>query len=196
MANTDNAKKHPRIIADSDDFARLRNEVKTDSLKTQWFNNVVAKTDEILNQSVLEYKINDGRLLDVANGALARLQSLGFVYQITKDEKYAKRGIAELENLIAFPDWHPEHYLDTGTMAMAVAIGYDWLYEAMTDEQRENIAKTAQKFALDTAKAAYYSSATFNDTTTWYTGTSAVATTTQLNSSDLSIILISSKEKL
>ncbi len=163
LKNTDNGAKHPRLIADKDDFDRLKNEVKSDSLKSEWYKKVIASADSIVNESVLEYKINGGRLLDVSNSALSRLEYLGFAYQMTKDKKYAERGIKEMEAICAFPDWHPDHYLDTGTMASAIAIGYDWLYESMTDEQRENIVKAAYKHGLETAKSAYYASAAFND---------------------------------
>ena len=163
LAATDNGTKHPRLIATEEDFTRLKGEVQSDELKSKWYKSVIATADSILEQDVLEYVINDGRLLDVANSALSRLEYLGFAYQMTGDTKYAERGIAEMEALCAFPDWHPDHYLDTGTLASAVAIGFDWLYDAMTEEQRDLIAEKAQEYALDTAKMAYYSSATFND---------------------------------
>jgi hypothetical protein len=163
LENTDNGMKHPRLIADKTDFERLKNEVKNDPVKSEWYPKVISAADNILNASVLEYKINDGRLLDVSNAALSRLEYLGFAYQMTGDKKYSERGIKELEAVCAFPDWHTDHYLDTGTMASAVAIGYDWLYEAMTDEQRENIALKAQKHGLETAKLGYYASASYND---------------------------------
>lgn len=163
LDNTDNGTKHPRLIATADDFERLRREVKTDSLKASWYERVIALADGNLDSAVLEYKINGGRLLDVSNSALGRLELLGFAYQMTGDKRYAEKGIAEMEAICSFPDWHPDHYLDTGTMSSAVAIGFDWLYDAMTEEQRESIAKAAQKFGLATAKQAYFSSADFND---------------------------------
>lgn len=163
LANTDNGTEHPRLIATAEDFERLRNEVQTDSLKAEWYKAVIASADSIIDQSVLEYKINGGRLLDVANAALLRMEYLGFAYQMTGDRKYADKGIAEMEAICAFPDWHTEHYLDTGTIASAIAIGFDWLYDAMTDEQRENIVTVSHKYALETAKMAYYANADFND---------------------------------
>ena len=42
----------------------------------------------------------------------------------------------------AFEDWHPPHFLDTAEMTNAVAIGYDWLYDVLTPEQRATL-KTA-----------------------------------------------------
>ena len=30
-----------------------------------------------------------------------------------------------------FTDWNPTHFLDVGEMVMALAIGYDWLYDSL-----------------------------------------------------------------
>lgn len=162
LASTSNGAKHPRLIADSADFARIATEIKKDKVKAEWYSQVLYTANSILKEPVVEYQISDGRLLDVANSALSRLQYLGFAYQVTKNTKYAERGIRELEAICGFSDWHPAHYLDTGTLASAAAIGYDWLYEAMTDEQRKSIAQKAQLLALDTARQAYEGRANFN----------------------------------
>jgi len=35
-----------------------------------------------------------------------------------------------------FSDWNPSHFLDVAEMTMAMAIGYDWLYNNMSRESR------------------------------------------------------------
>ena len=160
---TDSGTVHPRLILTKEKVETLQDEVKTDPYKSKWFASVQQTADSILTQDILEYKISNSRLLDVANSALNRMEYLGLVYQITKDKKYAERGIEELMAVCGFADWHPVHYLDTGTLASAVAIGYDWLYEYMTDEQREYIATRAQELAVYTAKLAYYKASDFDD---------------------------------
>src|SRR5699024_4439274 len=37
MEGSENGEKHPRLIADAADFERLKTEVKTDTLKRQWY---------------------------------------------------------------------------------------------------------------------------------------------------------------
>lgn len=163
LKNTDNGSAHPRLLATAEDFSRLRGEVQTDPVKAEWYKSVLKTADAILSQEPSEYKISNGRLLDVANRVQSRMEYLGFAYQISGNEAYAKRGVEELEAVCAFPDWHPDHYLDTGTLAAGVAIGFDWLYHYMTEEQREKIAASAKKLALDTAKDGYYGTAAYND---------------------------------
>ena len=41
----------------------------------------------------------------------------------------------------AFSDWNPSHFLDVGEMTMAVAIGYDWLYDEMTADERATVVR-------------------------------------------------------
>lgn len=44
--------------------------------------------------------------------------------------------------LSSFTDWNPTHFLDVAEMTLAVSIGYDWLYDKLSDTSREKI-KTA-----------------------------------------------------
>lgn len=169
LANTNNdLTTHPRLLANADDFATLRNEVQTDSYKSVWYADIQRRADDLLTQEPLTYVISNGRLLDVANTALTRMEILGMSWQITRNQKYANRLLQELDAISQFADWHPEHTLDAGTMAMAAAIGYDWGYDAMTAEQRTTLADRLYNVGLKTAHAAYYGTADFP---TWWTNT-------------------------
>ena len=64
-----------------------------------------------------------------------QMSMLGMAYQLTGDKKYADRAWLDLESVCTFPDWHPEHHIDVGGLAVGVAIGYDWMYDAFSDEQ-------------------------------------------------------------
>ena len=86
----------------------------------------------------LEYDIPDGiRLLDVSRGVLRRVKNLGMAYKITGDRKYARRLYRELEKAASFKDWNPYHHLDVGEMTFAFGLGYDWIYECMTEQERK-----------------------------------------------------------
>lgn len=39
----------------------------------------------------------------------------------------------------AFADWNPSHFLDVAEMTAALGIGYDWLYEELSEEDRRGI---------------------------------------------------------
>ncbi|HNX55828.1 MAG TPA: heparinase II/III family protein, partial [Prolixibacteraceae bacterium] len=38
-----------------------------------------------------------------------------------------------------FSDWNPSHFLDVAEMTMAVSIGYDWLYPALSEKSKQII---------------------------------------------------------
>lgn len=156
--------KHPRILADGDDFARLREEIKTDANKSKWFEAIKKKADNYMSREPQEYQIINNRLLDVANEAVTRTGILGMAYQITGDTKYADRCRAELEKICSYQDWHPDHSLDSGTMALAVAIGFDWIYDTLTPAQRQSIMEASKRLGLEQGEANYYGTATYRNT--------------------------------
>ena len=106
--------KHPRIQATSSDFKRLRTDIKTDPTLKTWYKAIKAQADGLLKQPVVGYKIDGGGLgLENRGRVLSTISTLGFVYQITKDSKYAERAYKELEDVSKWPDWNTQHYLDT-----------------------------------------------------------------------------------
>src|SRR5262249_52110243 len=53
----------------------------------------------------------------------------------------------------AFPDWNARNsFLDTAEMSAAVAIGYDWLYEWLTDSERATIRQALERKGLEPAR--------------------------------------------
>ncbi len=164
---TDNGKMHPRIMATADDFSRLREEVKTSPIKKAWFEELLNDAEDYMKKEVNVYEIINSRLLHVGQENHHRITDLAMAWQITGDEKYAERTYKELEALANFKDWHPQHTLDTGQISQTAAIGFDWIYDWMSDEQREFIAKAFIKNGLDAYWLAYTGKATFN--TFWLT---------------------------
>ena len=67
---------------------------------------------------------------------------------MTGARKYATDALAEMKALCAFPDWNPRHTIDQGELALAVATGYDWTYDALSAADRETIAAALEKHAL------------------------------------------------
>ena len=61
------------------------------------------------------------------------------VYRLDGNKHCVERAWRELEAAANFPDWNPRHFLDTAEMTHAFAIGYDWLYDVWTTQQRKGI---------------------------------------------------------
>ena len=60
-------------------------------------------------------------------------------YLLTGDKKYVDAAWVQMEEICSWQDWNPNHYLDTSEMSAGVAVGYDWMYDAWTPEQRKHI---------------------------------------------------------
>lgn len=128
---------HPRLLVSSNDFDRLKTRIESDSLLRSWQAVLHKEADGLLNAPPSRYEIPDGlRLLETSRRVLNRIYTLALVYRLEGDRKYAERAWRELEAAANFRDWNPRHFLDTAEMTHAFAIGYDWLYNAWTDEQR------------------------------------------------------------
>jgi len=134
---------HPRYLADKADFDRIRSISKTDPTMIEWSKFVLNQADRYVRDAEpLVYELRDGvRLWYVSMDMVEQMSVLGMAYQLTGDKKYVDRAWLDLESVCTFPDWHPEHHIDVGGLAVGVSIGYDWMYDAFTDEQRAIIEK-------------------------------------------------------
>lgn len=144
------AEVHPRVLADAEDFARIRSLAETDERMKLWAKAYIAMADELCkNPTPLIYELRDNvRLLYVSYDMIDHMFALGMAYQLTGDKKYAERAWIDLESVGGFVDWHPQHGLDVGAMACGYAVGYDWMYDAFTSEQRTYIEEGAMNCGI------------------------------------------------
>src|SRR5690606_18840922 len=109
----------------------LRRRIADEPLLKQLFESERAAGDALLEKPTVTYNKTGRRLLSVSREALLRITRLSMLYRLTDDARYRDRARDEMLAVCAFDDWNPSHYLDTAEMAMAVAIGYDWLYDGL-----------------------------------------------------------------
>lgn len=152
-------KPHPRLIASGDRLTEIRKLVRTDSVARAYYADLRDQARQILNQRPLEYKLIGPRLLDKSRTCLQRVYLLAFLWCLDQRPEHLRRALAELHAAAAFPDWHPPHFLDVAEMTHAFAIGYDWLYEGLTQPDRDLLAKAIIEKGLDPGLAAYASKA-------------------------------------
>ena len=128
---------HPRLLMRAGEEAPVRPGsafAKADSV-------IVAFSDATLSEPPVTRAFIGRRLLHTSRAALKRIFWLGYTYRVHGGEAYARRAIDEMLAASAFPDWNPAHFLDVGEMTMALAIGYDWLYDQMTPTERATVAR-------------------------------------------------------
>jgi len=135
-------KTQPRLVLNADLEKLVKGKLKTDPVIQNMYKAIQANATAIQGKPLLERKLEGRRLLGVSREMLYRMNMLGMVYRIDKDEKVLKRINEEVVAVCNFTNWNPSHYLDVGEMSMAVAIALDWTAGKLPKATIE-MAKTA-----------------------------------------------------
>ena len=133
---------HPRLLLLKGEEEQIKNSVKTQRIWREVHTEIIRQTDSIIDTKPVERILFGVRLLAKSRYALHRIFNLSYAWRMTRDKKYLIRAEQELLAVANFSDWNPSHYLDVAEMTMAVAIGYDWLYNDLSEKSR-NIIREA-----------------------------------------------------
>lgn len=133
---------HPRLMITQSSLPELRNKVKTDAKCIKWMDDLLGLCEEYLAADPLPYGRTDGvRMLVTSRKACDYIWNLSFAYLMTEDTKYAEGARQVLLNVCGdnFPDWNPYHWLDVAEMTAAVALGYDWCNDYLSEDDKKII---------------------------------------------------------
>jgi len=150
-------KTHPRLLVTPDDFAWVKKLIRENDLARQWYDKLRQEAQKILGDLPSRYqtKGREGVILEASRTVLRRVYLLAFIHRLEGGNRYAHRLWQELEAAARFPDWQPDHFLDTAEMTHAFAIAYDWLYDTWSPEQRAVLARAIRDKGLKPGLAAY-----------------------------------------
>lgn len=140
---------HPRLLCLNGQEKRIASYIKTDVVWEKLHQTIVKECDRIIKQPTVQPIKIGKRLLDKSRTCLQRVFYLSYAYRLTHEEKYLKRAEAEMLAAANFPDWNPTHFLDVGEMTMALAIGYDWLYNDLSESSRAIIKDAILKKGIE-----------------------------------------------
>lgn len=150
--------KHPFILADSADFDKVREEYKTKKFTPyteKLMKYVLSNADALLDTGVyppMDYVLDEeDSILPISREVICRMVILGYAWQITGEEKYAERAKTEIEKVCSYDDWCTSHFLATAEMALAVSIGYDWLYDYLDEETKVLMEEKVWEYAIYSA---------------------------------------------
>ena len=135
------AAPHPRLLMTKADEASIKASVKGNGFWRQVDSLLIKAANSALSLPAPQRIVTGRRLLDVSRETLRRVLLLGYAYRMTGDSRYAQRAEQELLSVSAFSDWNPSHYLDVAEMTTAVAVGYDWLFDVMSNDTKDTIRK-------------------------------------------------------
>lgn len=134
--------QHPRLLFTKAEEPAVKRLIRTDPLAGRLAQFLKAKADSLLDTPQIPYALDKyGALLHTSRAYVARLTTLSLAYRIYGDKKYAAKVNETLLWVCNYPDWHKAHYLDTAEMTTAVAIAYDWLYDVLPPETKEQVKR-------------------------------------------------------
>lgn len=153
-----NLKPHPRLILTGERVDELKSYRETDTLFQNLMGIIEFYADSALNDPLIAYEFDgpdNPRLKYQRRHAMLRVFNCGLMYQMTGDTVYAARVRDELKSAAAFPDWGPSHYLNIGEISALTGIGYDWVYDYLTEEDKAEIVPGLVKNGLREGVIAY-----------------------------------------
>lgn len=134
---------HPRLIFTEEKLLRIKREIECpqgDRVYKALFSRLKECADRFLDEEPSRHELRDGiRLGYVCQENSRRMLTLALTYNLTGEEKYARRAYREMLYSARFPDFNPFHFLDVGEMCLGLGLSYDWLYGYMTEDERQPI---------------------------------------------------------
>ena len=149
IGNISNLQPHPRILLFKNDEANIAKTVNSDTTWQKLQQAIFTECDSLLLKPPVERIQIGRRLLDKSREALRRLFFLSYAYRMTHKIEYLQRAEKEMLHIAGFSDWNPPHFLDVAEMTMAMSIGYDWLYNDLSENSRATIKEAILKKGIE-----------------------------------------------
>jgi len=139
---------HPRILLSAEKLAQLKEKISIDSTYNRWYQDVLEEANAIITEPPAEKPLR--------HVLQNRILPLGFVYQVSGENRYAERAWLEMEAYTQFQHWNPTtQFLDIAYITKGFAIGFDWIYDYLSRNQREVIVQAVSEKALNLVQVAY-----------------------------------------
>ena len=154
----DEISDHPRLFITKDAESKLK-EVFSRSgneyLK-RVHSYIVSFAENLISKEPVITRSWNSSMLNVGREALKRIFYTSYLYRVTGDVRYAERSRKELLSLSSFDDWNPSHYLDVAEATLACAIGLDWLYGYLSDDDKKSVVEGMYEKSLRNALNYHY----------------------------------------
>lgn len=140
---------HPRLLFTGAEEAAVKQLIQNNQLAGELAEFLKAKADTLAITPQKPYlKDKYGNILWTSRSYVNRLGTLALAYRLYGERKYLDAANEALLWVCNYPDWDPPHYLDTAEMATAVAIAYDWLYDALPTSTKDLVKKCLYERAI------------------------------------------------
>ena len=143
----------PRLLFTKQKEAEIKELMKTDPFLEKIVAELLQGADRVKNDPQPRYVLANNLRLNSGSGQSMSL--LAFAYRMTGNKEYADAAIKIMQTACRFPDWNPLHFLDVSGFSQGVSLAYDWLYDVLTEEQREEFKNALVSHALKPGLESY-----------------------------------------
>lgn len=127
--------EHPRLLLSEGEEYKIRHNIAASPELAAVHGMILEHALQAVNRPLPEFKIKGTlpRMLSLSRQVLGDIYSMAYAIRVNSDSKYIAKADSLLNRVCSYPTWNPSHFLDTGEMCMAVAIGADWLSNYLPD---------------------------------------------------------------
>ena len=147
--------KHPRLMVLDDQISTVKALIQSDATAGELFRQLKSQADKMIDQPPVQHVLIGPRLLDKSRTALKVISTEAGMYRLTGNVTYADRAKKEMLDVAAFADWNPSHFLDVAELTNACGIGYDWIYDQLSADERKTIRQAIVEKSFKPALNAY-----------------------------------------
>lgn len=142
------AQEHPRILGGKDDWENVRRWYKEgNEYVVKWAEQLLSSADKAIEREVPYEFTYNGSDMEYRGGDIP---TLGLAYQLTLDKKYADAAYKNMERMAGYSHWNDSGKdLNVGDCAKNVGTGFDLVYDALTEEQRNVVANAIVRHVID-----------------------------------------------
>lgn len=152
--------QHPRLLLKKGEESLIQAKIDQSIDFRNLHDYIITTADEYLTSAAL---VNPGteRILNISRDAIFQIFYLSYAYRMTKDVKYLTKGESVLNTISDFNNWSG-YTLDVAEMCFAAAIGYDWLYDDLSEATKLNVREAILNYALIPEKSKNFWETTSN----------------------------------
>ena len=143
---------HPYIHGKEQDLQRIKELIGIDYYITEVYTQIKESADRLLSTNVIAL---NGTVNQTAREIPNRIITLVTAAYVEEDQSYITRAIMELDNLLSVQTWYVNDFLDTSATVMSIGVCYDWLYDYLSQQQRDMAVWTIKTYALDIITSYY-----------------------------------------
>ncbi len=154
---------HPRLLVTLEDFTRIRDVSKRDPLAIKWLATIQHYADTATQRPPLDWSGEGGATIELARNLQQRITHLACMYRLNGDPKYSNQARDEMFAAARAINWDGNSFLITAETTASMAIGYDWLFDALSDSDKKNLRAAIISKGLSKGRDAYDSKASWTD---------------------------------